>query len=237
MSDPLSEDAVIAKAISLKVGERVKCIWSRTDDPTRLTWHGSVVEVKDNFATAKWDEVPNQLFRLPYEGPGVCYYHIGPEAGPVYGDWLAAARVSVSSLGIVPWQPKSWKALIRSQDATMGRHALLQELREYFKMRPRSAIGPDTPGPNDYEKATLYEVLLAWVSFAQSIEQWNSPAFIAIVEPLLLRLCALRRGSIQGITQDERSREMQAVYDAFMMTTPTNDKLSEVMLRPLSKKH
>jgi hypothetical protein len=202
-----------------------------------MTWHGVVVEVKETFASVKWDEVPQQLFQVPYDGAGVVYFHLGPEVGPVYGDWLAAARVSVSSLGIIHWQPKSWKALVRSHDPVMGRHALMQELKEFFRMRPRSAIGPDPPGPSDFEKAVLHDAVLAWISFAQSVEQWDSPLCLSIIEPIILRLCALRRASIQGLSQDERAREIQGVYDAFAATTPTTDKLTELMLRPLTKKH
>ena len=238
---PLTAEVVQRKCDDITTGSRVRCRWGRLDDLASIVdWHGTVIEKKElrshKFLVVKFDEGGPQQYQLPHQSGGVSYYVIELEDAVEYADWLKAIPQTVSLLGIVPWKPASWKPMIEATDKVMARSAIMTELKAFFRMEARTSLGPGKVHPIDWEKAVYYETVLAWVSFAQTIREWAAPSHLAVLEPTILRLCALRRGSIERLSAEEVQREMEAVYEAHRNTDKRSDKLSELMCKALIKK-
>jgi hypothetical protein len=245
MSDTLTAAEAKDRALALAVGQRIKVVWGMTNDPTsKFIWKGVVHEVKKDWIVAIYNEGPDDptvKFDLPYQEPGVVYYSIGADADDrSTGDMLAYARQRVSLLQITVWRPLTWGHLLHpaSGDKLMTRAQLMNELRQFFGLKNRHDItlGSD---PVEHELATAYETLLAWVSLAQSTADWKQQPFLSLIEPLLVRLCALRRASpLSGSSADinkKRNDAIFAVYEAYQTSTSGRDRLTELMMKPLSK--
>ena len=108
------------------------------------------------------------------------------------------------------------------------------ELKVFFSLRARHELTTTSDGL-EQELTTAYETILNWVSFAQTIKEWNSPIVITLVEPVILRLCALRRASPYALNDKRRAEAINAVYKAAALSSSTKDRLAELMMEPLAR--
>lgn len=222
----MTPEALAAKVATLRVGQRFRINWGTEDAPQeRETWNGTVkAQVDANTVSVQYDEFPSSEIHLPNPTRRVLVYSFEVKEERTIVD-MASAKASRPSLaGIVPYLPKTWGGLLESTDTVFGRYILMTELGKYFACCTRRDLTAFAFA-QDYEKATLYDTILAWVLMAQSMEagQWKQPALLAILEQPILRLCALRRGGT--LTGAQRAEAMESVY----ATLGNEKELSKVM--------
>eukprot|EP00759_Apiculatamorpha_spiralis_P016469 PhF_6_TR2265/c1_g4_i2/m.3901 len=232
MSSPLSLEEVKAKATSFPAGKRIRVKWAKKSHLAEIfTWCGIVRDVKDGYVTVVYDDVPGETFALPHHRDELVYFVVEAEDAPTYGDYTKAVfRGASNALNINHWKPETWKEYLGG--SIHDRVVLVNELSAFYGLKARSNLGTNA-GTREYEKAALYDVLIAWISFAQSVEEWRKA--VPIILPVIHRLCALKRGSGEGITDQERTKEMDAVYEA-LLKSDNQDHLSAVMGRPILAK-
>lgn len=233
----LTDAEVLKASLAFSKGDRIEVTWSKTADPGNvIVWHGKVDEVKTKWAVVYWDEAPGKKMQLPYQQAGITYFKIEAESSEEYGDWLAAAPTRPSTLNIVHWNPRTWKEMIEHSDKQIARHLLMSELKAFFFLKPRDALGNEPVSSFDWERSVHHDTILNWIAFSQQVSQWDAPSNLAVVETVLVRCCALRRASIDKLTPEEKVREINAVYEAYRNTTTKVNKLAEIMYKPLTKK-
>lgn len=210
------------------------------NDPTnQITWRGTVREIKKNWIVVNYDvgpTDPTEAFDLPYQKPGIVYYEIGPDTDDKSsGDMLAFARQRISLLQITAWRPLTWGHLLHpaSGDKLLSKAQLMGELRAFFFLKTSHSL-TQASDTTEHELATADETLNAWISLAQATSDWKQQPFLNLIEPTLIRLCALRRAS--PFTDHKRRAEaIFSVHKAYQTSTPSRDRLTELMMEPLSK--
>lgn len=227
-----------ARSLALRVGQRIEVVWRLENDTNILTWKGTVRETKADWVVVNYDQAsdPTEPYDLPYQRPGIEYLKIGPEADPTSaGNMVAAARARMNLFNITEWRPTTWGHLLHptSGDRQTSRAQLMNELKTFFFLKTRHELNAGSDSL-EQELATAYESLLAWTTFAQQCAEWKSPVILGLIEPLIIRLCALRRASPYK-DEKRRNENIQAVYRAWTSSTPTRDKLSELMNEPLGR--
>lgn len=231
----LTDTEISDKIQPLNAGQRVRVKWSYADGTNMETWVG-VIRTKPTATTATilYDEWSSSELDLPSKQTKLKYYVLELHTtGQQLPDIMTVMRLRVSLTGITPWQPKSWGALLQHHDKVMGRVMLMGELGRFYHMSPLRELSPASQA-SDYEKATLYEGILAWVVFGQTINEWNSPGYLSVAEALVLRLCALLRG--EGLSGRDRTEAINEVYEAAAKPLGKDgDALSLLMLKPRKK--
>ena len=227
------------KCLALPLHGKIKICWRQKDDVTLHTWIGTVIEKKTDWVVCTYTEGPPDAsvrYDLPYQKGGVEYVSIGPEEDPhSSGNMLTAVRTRQTMFQIQEWRPASWGHMLHPPhaDRVTARAQLMGELKAFFNLKVRHELSL-TSDDLETELATAYETLMAWIIFAQTIQEWKSPPILGLIEPLVLRLCALRRASP---FKDAKRRQdsIQAVYRAANQSSATKDKVSELMLEPLAR--
>ena len=226
-------------SLALPAGGRCKVVWRITDDTVIHTWAGTVMEKLANWVVVVYSEGPTDptiRYDLPYQSGGVQYIAIGPENDPrSAGNMLTAIRARPNLFSITEWRPQTWGHLLHptSNDRVTSRAQLIGELRTFFSLKVRHELSVNSDGL-ETELATAYDLVFAWISFAQTVTEWKTPPILGLIEPLIIRLCALRRASPYK-DEKRRSDAMLAVYRAVNQSSATKDKLSELMLEPLAR--
>ena len=227
------------RALALPLHGKIKIVWRETNDITLYTWVGTVIEKKADWIVATYSEGPadaSTRYDLPYQRGGIEYLAIGPEEDPhSAGNMLTAVRTRVTMFQIQEWRPVSWGHMLHpaQADRTTTRAQLMGELKSFFSLKVRHELST-TSDDLETELATAYETLMAWIIFAQTIAEWKTPPILGLIEPLVLRLCALRRASPYKDAQ-RRQDAIQAVYRVANASSATKDKVTELMLEPLAR--
>lgn len=227
------------RALALPLHGKIKITWRLTDDVTLHTWVGTVIAKKEDWVVCTYAEGPPDptvRYDLPYQKGGIQYIAIGPEEDPhSSGNMLTAVRTRQTMFQIQEWRPLSWGHMLHppNADRATARAQLMGELKAFFNLKVRHELFTNSDDL-ETELATAYETLMAWIIFAGTVAEWKSPPILGMIEPLVLRLCALRRASP---FKDAKRRQdaIQSVYLAANQSSTTRDKVSELMLSPLMR--
>lgn len=235
---PLLASEVKTKAMAMTVNQKFIVHWRMPGDATMYMWHGTVREVLTDWVLVIYDEAPDPLvqYSLPYQAATLEYFRLEAEGARTGGDMLQAARARASLFSVIEWRPLTWGHMLHPEngDRLTTKALLMNELKSYFGLVTRAEL---TLGSTayEYELVTLYEALLAWVSFASICSEWKTPAILALVEPILHRCCALRRASPYR-DEKRRGEAINQLTEAWVAGTSTSrDRVSEIMARPLGK--
>lgn len=215
---------------SLKPGDRYKVVWSTANDPQPVTWTGEVrSKPRENLALVVYLEAKDtkQEYELP---PGdTTKIHTLTAIAESTRPTMESGRLDVTSSGIIPWQPLTWSTMLKGNNALHGRTLLLDTLKGYFGYKDRADQREDWLA-SDHEKCVLGEVIRNWVILTQSLsdEQASSKIILAIIEPVVLRLCALKRG--EGLRGEDKKEAMNAVHGAHFKLVFKDDPLSKLMM-------
>ena len=138
-----------------------------------------------------------------------------------------------NTLSINCIKPATWGHLLHPegvQSPIITRLALIQELKRYYGVMQRDDLRMPY-GYYDDLMATIFETLVHWITWSQSIKLWEAPENLRIAEELILQLCAHRVSS--GHKDDKKRREARnGVFVAASKSTASKDVLQELMLRP-----
>lgn len=244
MSDPLARAAIKEKVATLAKDDRITVRWSLADlTHETVTWHGRVLAMKkgegenDHVATVEYDQKPGYKYQLPAQPWGtLTYFHLDKEGAEEFASYADSVLVPGQGLSICPWKPATFFGLTHSADKRLGMNALMGHLDNFFGLKERSELSKKS-AHHLWERATHRETIYNWIVAMQAIDakQANSPLLRSLLEPTIVRLCALRRGHADGVVETEKQNVIAAVYAAYekQRSKPSDPVFDLLMKSPL----